>query len=47
MQGNMVCMNTNWIVQDSANVTRELGNSNHGFQHICDQTQILEIEKKL
>ncbi len=31
MQGNMVCMNTNWIVQDNAYVIKELGNSNHGF----------------
>jgi hypothetical protein len=47
MQGDMVCMSTNRIVQNSAYVTRELGNSSHGFQHICDQTQILEIERNL
>jgi hypothetical protein len=43
----MVCMSTNWIVEDNADVTRELGNSDHGFQHICDQIQILGIERNL
>lgn len=51
MQGNMVCVSTNWIVQDNAYVIIDLGNSNHGFlhiyKHICDQTQILEVEGDL
>jgi hypothetical protein len=31
MQGNMVCVSTNWIFQDNAYVIIDLGNSNHGF----------------